>query len=43
VDFVQIRWPSGLVERFDKAQIDSVNDLKEGSGAPVAPEGKKPS
>jgi hypothetical protein len=43
VDFVQIRWPSGLVERFDKAQIDSVNDLKEGAGTPVAPEGKKPS
>jgi enediyne biosynthesis protein E4 len=41
VDLVQIRWPSGLVERFEKVPVDSIQTLKEGSGAAI-PDAKKP-
>ncbi len=41
VEWVQVRWPSGRVERFDKAAVDSINTLKEGSGV-VAPEKSLP-
>jgi hypothetical protein len=40
VESVQVRWPSGLVERYDNPSIDAINDLKEGSGKTVAPEKK---
>jgi hypothetical protein len=43
VDSVQIRWPSGLVERFDNLPVDSIQTLKEGSGSAVTSEAKKPS
>jgi hypothetical protein len=43
VDSVQIRWPSGLIERFDNLPVDSIQTLKEGSGASVPAETKKPS
>ena len=33
IDFVQVRWPSGLSERFENLRIDSIHDLKEGTGA----------
>jgi hypothetical protein len=36
IDSVEVRWPSGLVERFGNAAIDSFNTLKEGSGSPVS-------
>lgn len=42
VDSVQIRWPSGLVERFENPSVDSIHILKEGSGAPVKAEERKP-
>src|ERR1700730_6218515 len=29
---VQVRWPSGLVERFDNLSLDAIHTLKEGSG-----------
>jgi len=32
VDSVQVRWPGGLVERFENLRADSINSLKEGSG-----------
>jgi hypothetical protein len=35
IDFVQVRWPSGLAERFVNLSADSIHDLKEGTGAPV--------
>jgi hypothetical protein len=35
VDSVQIRWPSGLTERFANLPADSVHALKEGTGTPV--------
>jgi len=37
IDWVQVRWPSGLVERFENLPIDSIRTLKEGSGTPVSP------
>jgi len=41
-DSVQIRWPSGIEERFDNLPADSIHTLKEGSGTPVTSEAKKP-
>jgi len=35
IDCVQVRWPSGLVERFENLPVDSIHTLKEGSGTPV--------
>jgi hypothetical protein len=32
LDSVEIRWPSGLTERFDNAAIDQINTVKEGTG-----------
>src|SRR2546425_1056788 len=32
VDWIQVRWPSGLVERFENLSADSIHTLKEGSG-----------
>jgi len=43
VDSVQIRWPSGLTERFDNLTVDSIQTLKEGSGTAMPSEAKKPS
>ncbi len=34
---VQVRWPSGLVERFDNLPGDTLQTLKEGSGEIVTP------
>ncbi len=36
-DWVQVRWPSGLVEHFENLAVDSIHTLKEGSGTPVNP------
>jgi hypothetical protein len=36
IDFVKVRWPNGLVERFDHLAVDSINDLREGAGTKVA-------
>jgi enediyne biosynthesis protein E4 len=41
VDSVEIRWPSGLVERFEDLPVDAIHTLKEGSGRAVAPDLKK--
>lgn len=35
IDSVEVRWPSGLTERFDNLPIDTINPLKEGSGITV--------
>jgi enediyne biosynthesis protein E4 len=40
VDWVEVRWPSGLGERFEGLAVDTIHTLKEGSGV-AAPE-KKP-
>jgi enediyne biosynthesis protein E4 len=35
IDYVQIRWPSGSVEKFADLKADSIHELKEGTGAAV--------
>jgi enediyne biosynthesis protein E4 len=35
IDSVQVRWPSGLVERFDNLILDRIQTLKEGFGSTV--------
>jgi enediyne biosynthesis protein E4 len=35
IDFVEVRWPSGLEERFRGLTIDSIHELKEGTGTEV--------
>jgi hypothetical protein len=35
VEWVQIRWPSGLVERYEKLAADLIHTLKEGDGAAI--------
>jgi hypothetical protein len=40
VDWVEIHWPSGLVERFTNLPVDEIHSLKEGS-ATVLPDLKK--
>ena len=35
IDWVQVRWPSGLTERFENVTADAIHELKEGSGASV--------
>src|SRR5467141_3355118 len=42
VEWVQVRWPTGIVERFENLPVDSIHKLKEGSGTPVNPPGSKP-
>ena len=32
--WVEVRWPSGLREKFAKVRVDAINNLKEGSGEP---------
>jgi hypothetical protein len=36
VDFVEVRWPSGSVEKFSVPHVDAIQTLKEGSGTPVS-------
>jgi len=35
VEWVEIRWPSGLVERFADLGVDAIRTVKEGSGTAV--------
>lgn len=35
VDWVEVRWPSGVVERFEGLAVDKIHTLKEGSGTPL--------
>jgi hypothetical protein len=35
LDSIQVRWPSGLTEKFDGLAVDKIHTLKEGSGIPV--------
>ena len=37
IDSLEIRWPNGVVERFDGLSMDKIHALKEGSGTAVAP------
>ncbi len=42
IEWVEIRWPSGLTERFANLPVDQIHTLKEGTGTSVEPEAKKP-
>ncbi len=37
VEFLEVRWPSGLIERFSSPAIDAILTVREGSGNPVQP------
>jgi len=43
LDSVEVRWPSGLTERFENAAVDQIDTVKEGSGVAVKnePPGKR--
>jgi hypothetical protein len=41
LDFVQVRWPSGLVEQFDNLGVDKIHTLKEGTGTVAKPQQQK--
>ncbi|MGH9547510.1 MAG: CRTAC1 family protein [Terriglobales bacterium] len=41
IDWIEIRWPSGLTERFsNNISVDAIHTLTEGSGAEVKPPAK---
>jgi hypothetical protein len=42
IEWVEVRWLSGLTERFANLPLDQIHTLKEGSGAAVEAEAKKP-
>jgi hypothetical protein len=42
VEWIEIRWPSGLTERFANPAVDQIQDFREGSGKAVETEVKKP-
>ena len=35
IESVEVRWPSGLTERFDDVPVDAIHTLSEGSGEPL--------
>jgi hypothetical protein len=35
IDWVEVRWPSGLLERFTNLTVDFIHTLNEGTGTPV--------
>jgi hypothetical protein len=41
LDWVEVRWPSGLLERFENVSVDAVRTIKEGTGAPSNSAAKK--
>jgi hypothetical protein len=36
VDWIEVRWPSGLTERFSAPKVDVIQVLQEGAGSPTA-------
>jgi hypothetical protein len=42
IEWVEVRWPSGLTERFADLPVDRFHPLKEGSGVRIAAETKNP-
>ena len=42
IEWVEVRWPSGLIEKFPDLPVDQIHTLKEGSGVAAAVEVKKP-
>jgi hypothetical protein len=42
IEWVEIRWPSGLTERFTNLPVDAIHTVKENSGVAVDTTSKKP-
>jgi hypothetical protein len=42
IDWVEVRWPTGIVEKFDGVEADGIRTIKEGTGSALSPEAKKP-
>ena len=41
IDWVEVRWPSGLLEKFENVAVDAIHTMKEGTGVPVKSVAKK--
>ncbi len=41
IDSLEIRWPSGLFEKFGNLAVDKIHTLKEGAGSPIKPSSQK--
>jgi hypothetical protein len=41
IDWIEVRWPSGLVDKFDNVAVDGVRQIKEGMGVPASSPTKK--
>ncbi len=41
IDWVEVRWPSGLLEKFENVSLDSIHTIKEGSGTSATSAPKK--
>jgi enediyne biosynthesis protein E4 len=41
VDWIEIRWPSGLIERFADLGVDAIHEVNEGSGKAIETDAKK--
>jgi len=41
IDWVEVRWPSGLLEKFEGLTVDAIHTLKEGAGTTVTSSDKK--
>jgi hypothetical protein len=41
IDWVEVRWPSGLLEKFDNVAVDGIRQIKEGTGTPANSGDKK--
>ncbi len=41
IDSVEVRWPTGITEKFEGLVPDKIHTLKEGSGTPLLPEKPK--
>jgi len=42
IEWVEIRWPSGLTERFTNLAVDQIHTVKESSGTSAEPDTEKP-
>src|SRR6266478_751635 len=42
IEWVEVRWPSGITERFTGLDVDAIHTVKEGSGSAVDTSTKKP-
>jgi hypothetical protein len=41
IDWIEARWPSGLLEKFENVAVDGIWQIKEGTGAAIDPVSKK--